>query len=170
MQSEYRFHGAIRDSTDGQADREEALKDDFQFESGTYGYDDSEEEWDDEEANWGAAENEEEASTEAKDESTAYLEFLNEEVSLARDIGLLSDVLLSSVDLPRTVYLWKLADTHRNQAQKFKPAETEESDDELGEDSVLLESPLDRIDPYLAFRNSFRSKCHKPSQQCRRLR
>ena len=63
------------------ADREEALKDDFQFDSGTYGYDESEEEWDDDAANWTGAEDEEEQSGEAKDESTAYLEFLNEEVS-----------------------------------------------------------------------------------------
>lgn len=63
-------------------DREEALKDDFQFESGTYGYEESDDEWDDEEANWNGGENEEEpAAAENKDESTAYLEFLNEEVS-----------------------------------------------------------------------------------------
>jgi hypothetical protein len=52
----------------------------------------------------------------------------------------------------------KLADTHRNQAQKLKAADIEESEDELGEDSVLLESPLDKVDPYLAFRDSFKSK------------
>jgi hypothetical protein len=57
------------------------LKDDFQFDSGTYGYDESEEEWNDEEANWNEAETEEEPTGDAKDESTAYLEFLNEEVS-----------------------------------------------------------------------------------------
>lgn len=67
------------------SDREEALKDDFQFDSGTYGYDESDEEWDDEEANWNGAENEEEPSAETKDESTAYLEFLNEEVSTPMD-------------------------------------------------------------------------------------
>ena len=32
------------------------------------------------------------------------------------------------------------------------------SDDELGEDSVLLESPLDKIDPYNIFKNSLLSK------------
>jgi hypothetical protein len=47
---------------------------------------------------------------------------------------------------------------HQNQAQKLKADEAEESDDELGEDSVLLESPLDKIDPYLAFRDAFKSK------------
>jgi hypothetical protein len=67
------------------ADREEALKDDFQFESGTYGYDESDDEWDDEEANWNGTEQEEEPSADAKDEGTAYLEFLNEEVSMPMD-------------------------------------------------------------------------------------
>lgn len=70
-----------------QADREEALKDDFQFDSGTYGYDESEEEWDDDAANWTGAEEEEDQSGEAKDESTAYLEFLNEEVSMRLPLG-----------------------------------------------------------------------------------
>jgi hypothetical protein len=68
-------------------DREEALKDDYQFDSGTYGYDESDDEWDDEEANWNGGENEEEPTAEAKDESTAYLEFLNEEVSMPMDIS-----------------------------------------------------------------------------------
>jgi hypothetical protein len=49
----------------------------------------------------------------------------------------------------------KLADTHADQAKRIKTAEGGESDDELGEDSVLLESPLDRIDPYIAFRDAF---------------
>ncbi|KAK4143566.1 armadillo-type protein [Dichotomopilus funicola] len=105
------------------ANREEALKDDFQFDGGNYGYDETDDEWDDEEANWNgnSGETEEEpAAADVKDESTAYLEFLNEE------------------------------------AQKLKATDLEDSDDELGEDSVLLESPLDRIDPYLAFRDSFK--------------
>lgn len=59
--------------------REEALKDDFHLDSGTYGYDDEEEEWDGEDGNWNE-EGEEEGNTDVKDESTAYLEFLNEEV------------------------------------------------------------------------------------------
>ena len=72
---------------DAMANREEALKDDFQFDSGTYGYEESDDEWDDEEANWNAGEAEEEPSTgETKDESTAYLEFLNDEVSTPMDI------------------------------------------------------------------------------------
>jgi len=60
--------------------REEALKDDFQFDSGTYGYEESDDEWDDDDANWTGGDNDAEPVTEAKDESTAYLEFLNEEV------------------------------------------------------------------------------------------
>ncbi len=69
-------------------DREEALKDDFQFDSGTYGYDESDDEWDDEEANWNGPEQEEqEPAGDAKDESTAYLEFLNEEVSIPVEIS-----------------------------------------------------------------------------------
>jgi importin-7 len=32
------------------------------------------------------------------------------------------------------------------------------SDDELGEDSVLLESPLDKVDPYNVFKESLLSK------------
>lgn len=50
----------------------------------------------------------------------------------------------------------------QNQAQKLKATELEESEDELGEDSVLLESPLDKVDPYLAFRDSFKSTCPPP--------
>ncbi|KAK4102767.1 ARM repeat-containing protein [Parathielavia hyrcaniae] len=110
--------------------RKEALNDDFQFDSGTYGYDESDDEWDDEEANWNKAEHEEEPAGEAKDESTAYLEFLNEE------------------------------------AQKLKSTDFEESDGELGEDSVLLESPLDRIDPYLAFRDCFKKLQDEQPQFC----
>lgn len=60
-------------------DREEALRDDIHLESSyDYGEDD---EWDDDDANWNV--DEEDPSTEApetKDESTAYLNFLNEEV------------------------------------------------------------------------------------------
>jgi hypothetical protein len=60
-------------------DRDEALRDDFHLES-TYDYGE-EDEWDDDEANWNAEEEEETGETsESKDESTAYLNFLNEEV------------------------------------------------------------------------------------------
>lgn len=58
------------------------MRDDFQFDSGNYGYEDSEDEWDDEDANWTGGDTEEEPATEVKDESTAYLDFLNEEVCM----------------------------------------------------------------------------------------
>ena len=97
-------------------DREEALKDDYRLDlDGGYDYPE-EDEWAEDEANWNAEEGPEEPeSTEARDESTAYLEFLNEE------------------------------------SRKFRTAATYESDDELGEESVLLESPLDKVDPYQLF-------------------
>jgi len=58
---------------------------------------------------------------------------------------------------------------HQNQAQKLKADEAEESDDELGEDSVLLESPLDKIDPYLAFRDAFKRLEAEQPQFCASL-
>ncbi|KAJ4298449.1 Nonsense-mediated mRNA decay protein 5 [Collariella sp. IMI 366227] len=115
---------------DAMANRDAALKDDFQLDSGNYGYGESDEEWDDEEANWNGAENEDAVATDAKDDSTTYLEFLNEEAS------------------------------------KLKATDLDDSDDELGEDSVLLESPLDRIDPYLAFRDSFKKLQEEQPQFC----
>jgi len=106
--------------------REEALKDDFTFDPSTYDLDD-EDEWGDDDANWAAEEGLEEEHAEGRDESTAYLEFLNEE------------------------------------AQKFSHAENQYQDDseeELGEDSVLLESPLDKIEPYQLLRGALMSKSH----------
>lgn len=66
-------------------EREAALHDDFRLEpSFDYGDDD---EWDEDAENWTAED--EAAATEVvadvKDESTAYLEFLNEEVNYLRD-------------------------------------------------------------------------------------
>ena len=43
------------------------------------------------------------------------------------------------------------------QAQKFSNLEGEDSDDELGEES-LLETPLDKVEPYQLFRNALLSK------------
>ncbi|KAK4194229.1 armadillo-type protein [Triangularia verruculosa] len=103
--------------------REDALKDDFHLDSSTY-YDEDED-WDDDGAQWEEGEGVEGEHSEGKDESTAYLDFLNEE------------------------------------AQKFQSAEAEVSDDDLGEDSVLLESPLDKIDPYMTFHVSL----HKLQQE-----
>lgn len=62
--------------------REAALKDDFNFESTSYGYDDEDDDWGEDEASWNAEDETEGGSgADVKDESTAYLEFLNEEVS-----------------------------------------------------------------------------------------
>ncbi|ROT41635.1 importin-beta domain-containing protein [Sodiomyces alkalinus F11] len=94
--------------------REEALRDDYHFDS-TYDYGE-EDEWGDDEANWNAEDDAEEENPETRDESTAYLEFLNEE------------------------------------AQKFSRSVPEgPSDDDMGEESVLLDSPLDKVDPYQLF-------------------
>ena len=59
--------------------REEALRDDFHFDS-TYDYGEDDE-WAEDESQWnGEEEVTEEEATETKDESQAYLEFLNDEV------------------------------------------------------------------------------------------
>ncbi|RDW66942.1 ARM repeat-containing protein [Coleophoma crateriformis] len=100
--------------------REEALKDDYQHDPDGYDDDDEEDEWAGDDNAW-TEEAEAEDETDGKDESSAYLEFLNEEAS-------------------------KLA-------QKFGNLEGEDSDDELGEES-LLETPLDKIEPYQLFRNA----------------
>lgn len=55
------------------------MKDDFGAD-GSYTYDDDEE-WNDDEADWAEHDDQEEEATDAKDESSAYLEFLNEEAS-----------------------------------------------------------------------------------------
>ena len=63
--------------------REAALKDDFTLDNSNYGYDDEDDDWGEDEANWTAEDEAEgEEAADVKDESTAYLEFLNEEVSL----------------------------------------------------------------------------------------
>jgi hypothetical protein len=43
------------------------------------------------------------------------------------------------------------------QAQKFQNLDDNDSDDELGEES-LLETPLDKIEPYQLFRDALLSK------------
>lgn len=70
-------------------DREEALKDDYQYDPGSYDYG-ADDEWADEDATWETEEaqqvpeqagaQEPEAQADARDEGSAYLEFLNEEV------------------------------------------------------------------------------------------
>ncbi|KAK7754581.1 Nonsense-mediated mRNA decay protein 5 [Diatrype stigma] len=102
--------------------REEALKDDFTFDPNAYDYED-EDEWAEDDANWNAEEGAgEEEHPEARDGSTAYLEFLNEE-----------------------------AQKFRSLENSYRDAD-DNSDDELGEDNVLLESPLDKIEPYGLFK------------------
>ncbi|OTB03929.1 hypothetical protein M426DRAFT_167601 [Hypoxylon sp. CI-4A] len=101
--------------------REQALKEDFTYESNNYDYEDDDE-WADDDTNWNAEEGGEAGQGEARDESTAYLEFLNEEAAK-----------FSSIE------------------NQYKD-QLDDSDDELGEDSVLLESPLDKIEPYQLFR------------------
>jgi len=59
-------------------DREEALKDDFPADGSTY--DDDDDEWAGDETAW-TEDNEPDDETDGKDESSAYLEFLSEEVS-----------------------------------------------------------------------------------------
>lgn len=135
--------------------RDDALKDDYTFDAGSYDYDD-EDEWAEEDTNWQVEEKTEEEPQESRDESTAYLEFLNEEAAKFS----------------------RLENQYRD---------AEDSDDELGEDSVLLESPLDKLEPYQLFRNALISKstscftlcevmlltvlqsCNKSSLSCTRL-
>jgi len=91
--------------------REEAKKEE-NYDFGNDYDDDEEEEWTGEDE-WN---NETDETEDVKDESAAYLEFLNEE------------------------------------AQKFT-AVSEEDDDELEEES-LLETPLDKVEPYGMFKNA----------------
>jgi hypothetical protein len=116
-------------------DREEATKEDnFDL---THEYDeDEEEEWEGD-ADW---ENENDEAEDVKDESTAYLEFLNEEVSVN-----------SSLVARRP------ADDI--QAQKFSLFH-DDDDQELEEES-LLETPLDKMEPYGMFKTALLRKFSK---------
>lgn len=107
--------------------REEALKEDFTYDSNNYDYEDDDE-WADDDTNWNAEEGGEGEQADARDESTAYLEFLNEEAAKFSQIE-----------------------------SQYKD-QVDDTDDELGEDSVLLESPLDKIEPYQLFRTVLLSK------------
>lgn len=106
------------------ANREEALKDDFPLDDGAY-EDDEDDEWAGDDNAWTEEADNDELEGDAKDESAAYLEFLNEE------------------------------------AQKFSAlGEDDDDDDDLGEES-LLETPLDKLEPYQLFRDSFLSKFYQ---------
>lgn len=117
------------------------MKDDFHLESGTYGYDEDDDEWNEDEANWDAGEGDAEEIIDVKDESTAYLEFLQEEV--------MASSILRIEDSTNLVF--------QQSAKYSNAAEGDYSEEELGEDSVLLESVLDKIDPYTSFRASLMS-------------
>lgn len=74
------------------------------------------------------------------DENSAYLEFLNEEVRIAcRESN-------------------GRYDSNMLQAQKFRGADEFDSDDDLGEESLILDSPLDKIDSYQLFAATMHSK------------
>jgi importin-7 len=118
-------------------DREEALKDDFPLEDSAYDDEDEEDEWAGDDTAWND-ETEPDDETDVKDEQSAYLEFLNEEVSK----------VVSGTN-PETSNIL--------QAQKFQNLDDNDSDDELGEES-LLETPLDKIEPYQLFRDALLSK------------
>lgn len=127
--------------------REEALRDDFHFDS-TYDYGEDDE-WAEDESQWnGEEEVTEEEATEAKDESQAYLEFLNDEVRIP-------EFLCNTLN-PKLILA---------QAQKFSRVIGDGDDeDDLGEDSVLLESPLDKIEPYQLFKATLMSKWPAPAR------
>ncbi|EKD12477.1 uncharacterized protein L3040_008197 [Drepanopeziza brunnea f. sp. 'multigermtubi'] len=106
--------------------REEALKDDYPVDGDAFD-DDEEDEWAGDNNSWDDENDAGAEEGEVKDESTAYLEFLNEE------------------------------------AQKFQNLEDGDSDDELGEES-LLETPLDKVEPYQLFRDALLKLQHEQPQ------
>ena len=130
------------------ADREEALKDDYSYDPASYDYG-SDDDWADEDANWETEDTQQaaepgaqdaEAQNEVLDENSAYLEFLNEEVCIA---------------YPRSNGRYN---SNVWQAQKFRGADEFDSDDDLGEESLILDSPLDKIDSYQLFAATMHSK------------
>ncbi|OWP04197.1 hypothetical protein B2J93_678 [Marssonina coronariae] len=108
------------------SDREEALKDDYPLNGDAY-ENEEEDEWAGDDNAWDDENEGGHDEGEAKDESTAYLEFLNEE------------------------------------AQKFQNLDDVDSDDELGEES-LLETPLDKVEPYQLFRDALLKLQHEQPQ------
>lgn len=115
-------------------DREEAKREeDFSF-TQDYDEDEEDEEWEGE-GDWN---NEGDETEDVKDESTAYLEFLNEEVSSNTDTR------------PTRAQLTTM------QAQKFNVI-SDDDDDELEEES-LLETPLDKLEPYGLFKGTLQSE------------
>jgi hypothetical protein len=77
-------------------DRDEALRDDFQLDSASYDYGDDDE-WGEDDTTWATEdEPEEEEVSDARDESTAYLEFLHEEVLC---LVILSLLLVGTIEI-----------------------------------------------------------------------
>lgn len=63
-------------------------------------------------------------------------------------------------------FLTPVADTLDSQAQKFGSLhEGHESEDELGEHSLLLETPLEKLEPYQIFRTALLSKSRAWTRQ-----
>jgi hypothetical protein len=108
-------------------DREEAKRED-NFDFANEYEEEEDEEWE-QEADWT---NEADEAEDVKDESAAYLEFLNEEVWHLES------------------QTWVCANWF--QAQKFSSVD-DDDDDELEEES-LLETPLDKVEPYSMFKHA----------------
>lgn len=115
--------------------REEATKEDDFGLSGDYD-DEEEDEWEGE-VDWTAEEADE--SEDIKDESATYLEFLSQQVSLTpcSHHSLFSEELTSDM-----------------QASKFNAISGDDGDDDELEEESLLETPLDKVEPYGLFKNS----------------
>lgn len=75
------------------------MKDDYGLDA-NYSYEDDDE-WGDDEAAWTAEEEQEDEAADAKDESSAYLEFLNEEAS---SLNLLAFGLLANACIGTEVW------------------------------------------------------------------
>jgi hypothetical protein len=86
QKSKWWYMRHLRTCTNNCIERDEVLKDDFPLDQSAYDdYEDEEEEqWAGDDNQWND-DNEQEEESEVKDESTAYLEFLNEEVCGSRN-------------------------------------------------------------------------------------
>jgi hypothetical protein len=117
-------------------DREEAKREE-NFDFANEYEEEEDEEWE-QEADWS---NEADETEDVKDESAAYLEFLNEEVCCYASC-------------------YASTRTNKAQAQKFSSVEEDDDDDELEEES-LLETPLDKVEPYSMFKHALLRKYHR---------
>jgi hypothetical protein len=121
-------------------DREEVTKEgDFAFNDDEDDDDgDDQEDWDGD-GTW--ANDGDDGEGDIKDESAAYLEFLNEEVGF---------------DIDSDYNLW----LKQVKAQKFGTGNND--DDDTLEEESLLETPLDRVEPYGLFKGTLLSKWSNP--------